>query len=286
MEDAAIRSAEQVGRPEAAEALREAKSAYRAWVEAFDNDYIRPFRDASNQDFSKLFKSSLDLDESNMVRRILNLSENGERLGNASVREIVEKNLSKYLENPRSAHGREFDKAMRELEAVITPEQAQQIRTAIAQGQGRPPFRARSTPPRALTNDERIAAKYIGKEPEDIQRLMNTRSGIKQLRQDLNTPKKQEAFKRLQQQKMRSIMREGNIEKEFTGDDLYRFLNKEHNYELFSEMLGETETEALRQSAKEIGKRQVKSEVRNKKVSKAAHKVAAFKTLEILLNLL
>lgn len=286
LQNAAIRSAEQLGRNDAAEALREAQQAYRAWVEAFDNDYIRPFRDASNQDFSKLFKSSLDFDESNMVRNILQLSENGERLANASVREIVEKNISKYLENPRSATGRDFEKSMRELEAVITPEQAQQVRHAIVRAQRRPPFRARSTPPRPLTNDERIAAKYLEKDPEDIQRLMNSRSGIRQLRQDLNTPEKRSAFRRLNQQKMRSILRDESIDKEFTGNDLYKLLNKETNYELFSEMLGESETEGLRQAAKDIGKRQVKSELRKQKASKAIHKVAAFKALDIILNLL
>jgi len=286
LQDAAIRSAEQMGAPEAAEALNEARSAYRAWVEAFDNDYIRPFRDASNQDFSKLFKSALDFDESNMIRNILNLSENGQRLGAASTREIVEKHLGKYFENPRSATPREFDKVVRELEAVITPEQAQQIRDQFREAQRRFGFRAREAPKRQPTNDERIAAKYEGKEPEDIQKLMNKRSGIKQLREDLNTPQKQATFQRLQQQKIRSILREGNIEKDFTGDDLYRFLNKEHNYELLSEMLGESETEAMRQAAKEIGKSQVKSELRKKNVSKAAHKVAAFKALEIILGIL
>lgn len=286
LQDSALRSAETAGRPDAAEAINEARAAYRSWVEAFDNDYIRPFRDGSNQDFSKLFKSALDFDESNMIRNILNLSENGQRLGSASTREIVEKHLGKYFENPRSATPREFDKVVRELEAVITPEQAQQVRDQFRQAQARPPFRATETPKRALTNDERIAAKYEGKEPEDIQKMMNKRSGIKQLREDLNTPQKRATFERLKQQKIRSILREGNIEKEFTGDDLYRFLNKEHNYELLSEMLGESETEALRQSAKEIGKQQVKSELRKKNVSKAAHKVAAYKSLEILFNLL
>lgn len=285
LQDAAIRSAEQMGAPEAAQALNEARSAYRAWVEAFDNDYIRPFRDASNQDFSKLFKSALDFDESNMIRNILNLSENGQRLGAASTREIVEKHLGKYFENPRSATPREFDKVVRELEAVIAPEQAQQVRDQFRQAQKRLPFRARQETKRALTNDERIAAKYEGKEPEDIQNMMNKRTGIKQLREDLNTPQKRQIFERLTKQKMRSILREGNIEKDFTGDDLYRFLNKEHNYEIFSEILGETETEALRNSSKEIGKQQVKSELRKKNVTKAAHKAASYKTLEILLGL-
>ncbi len=285
LQDAAIRSAEEMGHPEAAEALNNARMAYRSWVEAFDNDYIRPFRDTSNQDFSKLYKSAMDFDEANMVRKILGLSDNGQRLAAASTREIVEKQLSKFFENPRSVSPREFNTILRELEAVITPEQAQQIRDQFTNAQQRPPFRAK-TPQKKLTNDEKIAARYEGKEPEDIQHMMNRRSGIKQLREDLNTPQKKAIFERLKQQKIRSILREGNIDKDFTGDDLYKFLNKEHNYELLSEMLGESETEVLRQSAKEIGKEQVKSELRNKGIKSVTNKVVAYKTLELILNLL
>lgn len=287
LQDSALRAAETTGQPEAAEAINEARNAYRTWVQAFDNDYIRPFRDASNQDFSKLFKSSLDLDEANMIRNILGITPQGQQLANASTREIVEKHLSKYFENPRDVNPRDFDTTLRELEAVITPEQTQQIRDQFHEASRRPNIRARQQPPRPPTNDERIAARYENNQPEDIQKMMDSRSGIKQLREDFsNTVQKRQVFQRLTQQKMRSILREGNIEKEFTGDDLYRFLNKEKNYELFSEFLGETETEALRQSAKEIGKDQVKKEVRKKNITKAAHKVAAYKTLEIVLGLL
>lgn len=287
LQEAALRAAETSGTPEAAEAINQARAGYRQWVEAFDNDYVRPFRDASNQDYSKLFKSALDFDESNMLRKILSTTGKGRELADASVREIVDKNLSKFFDNPRGANPREFDKAVRELEAVISPEQAKQIRSQFRDASSRTDIRARQQPKRQPTNDERIASKYLDKKPEDIQSMMNSRSGIKELREDFSsTPQKQQVFDRLSKQKMRSILREGNIEKEFTGDDLYKFLNKEKNYEIFSELLGETETEALRQSAKEIGKDQVKSEVRKKNVTKAAHKVAVFKTLEILLGLL
>lgn len=290
LQDAALRAAESTGQPEAAEAINEARSAYRTWVQAFDNDYIRPFRDASNQDFSKLFKSSLDLDEANMIRNILGVTERGQQLSNASTREIVEKHLSKYFDNPSAINQRDFNTALRELEAVITPDQAQQIQQqfqgASRNATRRPNIRARKPVPRQPTNDEVIAARYEKNKPEDIQKLMDSRSGIKQLRKDFSdTQTKREVFDRLSKQKLRSILREGNIEKEFTGDDLYRFLNKEKNYEIFSELLGESETEAIRKSAKEIGKSQVKSEVRKRNISKAAHKVAVYKTLEMVLAL-
>lgn len=287
LQDSALRAAESSGNSEAAEALNEARAAYRSWAEAFDNDYVRPFRDSSNQDFSKLFKSALDFDESNMLRKILNISENGQQLSKASQREIVEKHLSKFFENPRTNNQREFDKTLRELEAVITPDESKAIREKFNEVKKRIDIRAKQAPKRAQTNDELIASRYEGNKPEDIQNMMNSRSGIKQLREDFSDSKiKKEVFERLSKQKIRSILREGNIEKEFTGDDLYKFLNKEKNYELLSEILGESETEMLRQSAKEIGKAQVKSEVRKKNITKAAHKVAAYKTFEVLLGLL
>ena len=291
VQDAALNAARSSGAPEAAEAINEARNAYRMWVEAFDNDYVRPFRDSSNQDYSKLFKSSLDFDEHNMLRRILNTTPRGQELLQGSTREIVEKNLGKFFENPKTANLKDFNAAVRELESVITPEQAQEVRDLFREAVNRP------NAPRAIyrathqvrqpTSQESIAAKYLDKKPEDIQKMMNSRSGIKELRKDFSgTEQKKELFETLSKQKMRSIMREGNIEKDFTGDDLYKFLNKESNYEIFSELLGETETEALRKSAKEIGKAQVKSEIRKEKISNVTNKFVSFKILKNLLDIL
>jgi hypothetical protein len=286
LQDAALGAAESSGMPEAANAINEAKSAYRMWVEAFDNDYTRPFRDTSNQDYSKLYKSALDFDESNMLRRIMDTTPEGKALMRASTRDIVEKHLSKYFDNPSAANPREFDKAVRELEAVISPEQATEVRDLFKEAAKNPNFKAtKPSPIHKSTPEEVIAGKYQDKTPEDIQNMMNSRSGIKQLRENFKGSEQQrKLFDTLSKQKMRSILREGNIEKDFTGDDLYKFLNKEKNYEIFSEILGESETESMRLAAKEIGKEQVKQEIRKKNISKAVHKVAAIKSLEILLG--
>lgn len=287
VQDAALSTAENFGNAEAAEAINAARQGYRTWVQAFDNDYIRPFRDKSNQSYSKLFKDSLNTDNLNVVRNILNMTPRGQELSNGLIREHVENNLSKYFENPRSSNSPEFIKTLRELESVVTPEQAQQIKNSFQQRSKKLDVRARAIPKRQPTNDEVIAARYQNSKPEDIQNMMNSRSGIKQLRNDFSdTPQKSQVFERLKQQKMRSILREGNIEKDFKGDELYRFLNNEKNYELFSEMIGESETEILRQTAKDIGKTQVRSELRRKGISQAANKVAAYKILETVLSLL
>ena len=97
------------------------------------------------------------------------------------------------------------------------------------------------------------ASTYSGKEPEYILQRLNNRSGIKQLRKDLSP----EIFDTITKQKMRSILREGNIEHSFSGDSMYQVLNKESNAEIFRELIGEKETNAARDAAKKIGKKQM-----------------------------
>ena len=67
---------------------------------------------------------------------------------------------------------------------------------------------------------------------------------------------------------------------------MYKFLNKESNYELMSELLGENETEILRAEAKNIGKAQMKKELAQKRYRHIANKLIAYKTIGILLPLL
>ena len=287
IQNSVITGAEKAGNQQAVEAFGEARQAYRSWVEAFDNPYVRPFRDQSNQDVSKLFKGSLDLDESNMLRNILNLTPRGQELANASVRSIVEKNLQSFFKNPQNYTLPEFNIALRELEAVITPQQSQQIRDQFREATQRPNIRARKTSKPEPTNDQNIAAKYLEKKPEDIQKLMNSRSGIRELKKDMSTKKiNQEVFERLKQQKIRSILREGNIEKNFTGEELYKALNKEKNYELLSELLGENEIEELRLAAKEIGKKQVKQELKKTKLTSIGKKYLGYKIIGTILALI
>lgn len=95
---------------------------------------------------------------------------------------------------------------------------------------------------------ERIA-KHQGTKPEDLLQKLNSRSGIRELRKEY--PKN--IFDQMTKSKMREILREGNIEKNYKGKDLYNVLNKRSNNELFSEIIGEAETEAAQKLAKQFG---------------------------------
>ena len=289
IQDSVQRAAKASGNQEAAEAITEARSAYKTWAETFDNDYVRPFRDASNHDYSKLYKSSLDFDEHNVLRKILNLSEDGTLLADASTRDIVEKNLSKFFKNPREHTQREFNTAIKELGAIMNPNQQELIKKEFAEASKRINVRARKIEkpikePPPPTPEEIRAAKYEKSTPEDIQRMMNSRSGIRELRKDFSdSPKKRQLFEKLKLQRMRSIMRGGEID---SGTSLYKFLNKEHNAELFYEFIGEEATEEMRLLAKEIGEKQLKQELRKESLKASAKRLAGYKALELVFHLI
>lgn len=242
LEEAASNAAKESGNEEAYNSIKEAKALYKDWAQTFDSDYIRPFRDATNKDFSKLFKGSLDLDEANVLKDILGKSPDGQKLVQASKRELVEKNLSNFFEKPQSYSNDDFKKSLRELEAVISPEEKQSLLEKFKAAQPDPiKFRAKKSP-KAVTKAEKQTAKYLDKTPEDIGKMLNTRSGIKKLKQDLSkTPKGKQLFEMNVKQKARSIMKEGDIHKKSTAKEYYEVLNKEKNREIMAEILGEEE---------------------------------------------
>lgn len=102
---------------------------------------------------------------------------------------------------------------------------------------------------------EKLVKEEMAKIPDadSILGMLNSRSGIRELKKITS----EQNFNTITKQKMRSILRENNIEKELTGDSLYRVLNNEKNYEIFSEIIGEQETEAARLAAKFAGKREI-----------------------------
>lgn len=249
LQDAAIAAAER-NNPEAATALREAQTAYRDWVTVFDNDYIRPFRDLSNRDFSKNFKTLMQSDNYNVVREILETTPGGQEFSRGIRREIVEDKLAPFLKDPKKANIRDFDKTIRELEAISPAEELSGIRREFMQSRKGPPFiRARVQEKPAL----RAAEKAMNMTLEDIQKEMNSVSGIMRIRDKL--PKT--IYEPVAQSKVHSILHENQISKKFTGNDLKRVLNKEAENNLLSTLIGEEAVEDARLVAEKLGDRQM-----------------------------
>jgi hypothetical protein len=208
IQTSAIEGARSTGNLEAVAANQEARRAYASWANTFDNDYIRPFRDTSNHDYIKLYESLQNPDKFNQVSHVLDLSPRGQELAKADISSIVEQKVGKFLKNPRKADTKEFNQALRDLESVagVSGEQVQQVRNLFNQAKKSPNFAAR---PEGITTAQQSAAKYAKKKPEDIQNMLNSRSGIKELRQDLSrTETGRKLFDINTRQKMRSILRD------------------------------------------------------------------------------
>jgi len=115
--------------PEALAARQAANQSHAEWAQTYNNEYIRPFLDKSNKDYEKLFNSSLKPDELNQLRTALQ-SPKGQEYINAIVREIVEREIAPYTKQGK-INARELDNTLRRLEAVVSPEQAKQIKQAL-----------------------------------------------------------------------------------------------------------------------------------------------------------
>lgn len=271
VQNAVLRSAQQSGATEAVEAFNLARNSYREWSELYNNDYVRPYRDTSNYDMSKNFKKLEDLDNFNVVSRLLDRTPEGQIMTNSIRREIADKHLSKFFENPRNINQRQLDKSLRELEAVLTPEQITQIRTSFTEQQRRFPHRVRTyrPPPTPL---EVQTEKYTGKKPEFIENMMNSRSGIRQLREDLDkSDASRNLFNKHASEKVKDILYEGNTNLKLSGNRVSEILNKTKNRELIVELVGEEAFNAEMNAMQQIGEKEVRREDLIKFLKKSAY---------------
>lgn len=305
LEEAAEFAARANGKTEAVEANVEARRLYREWSQDYNNDYIRPYRDTSNVDYSGIFKKAANsTDEFNALNNILSRSNSGQQLASVTRRAAVETRLGKFLENPHAANGRDFEIALRELGAVISPQEANAVRNVFHKGRAQPElikkkpsvpklkeipeqkipeFKKEEPVPKVIkkaeiahrkfeeTPEMKIAAKEMGKPTEDIRKLADTPSGLKKLKE--NTSK--DVFKKIGQQRVQEILFEGKVKPQLSGKKLFETINKGDNYSMLSEILGETETAELLDAAEKLSDKVVTKE----NILKYAKKAAFVKTL-------
>lgn len=282
IEDAITMGAHFVRNEAAAEANQASRAAYKKWAQDYDNPYIRPYRDVSNFDYSKTFRGSLNVDEYKMLDNILSRSNASQHLSQTTKRALVEKQLGKFLDNPQDAIGKEFEQAINELTPILSSQEKISIRNEFHAARNEPKLVSKSprhpdlkeypkevkiplAPSKTSTKEineakipiktqvketpeMQIASKEMKMEPEEIRKLSDSPSGLKKLKERLS----KEIFQKIGKQKVKDILFEGNVKRQFTGKELYKTINKGKNYELISEILGESETNDLLQAAEQI----------------------------------
>lgn len=268
LDRAAIRAIENNGGN--AELQRLANRKYGEWANKYANDDVSPFLERTVNNPESLFRQSID-DEGayRAVQSALHDSPRAKEFTDAMARQVAEKKMGKFKDDEIGSS--EYRRALRNLEALIGHENSAAYDQALRQAI-RIPRPKDIVPTNTKESSKKLAhritsvpestkiamkvAKYKDTNPEEIISKLKSRSGIKELKKDF--PKK--SFDMLVEQEARSILHEGKIEKTFAGDDLYRILNKESNFEIFAEILGTEEANLLREAAKNIGKQNMSSE--------------------------
>jgi len=280
--------------PGALEKFQNARNLYREWATLFDSDYIRPIRNLSNKDFSKMFRNVLDFDEFRVLQNVLEHTPEGIQLSNSLKRSLIEKNLDKFMKNPRMIDTKEFNKALRELRTIISPQEEESIREVFNQARKevpkesikvkepvkpklkeapeevkvplftkKPPVKKEITQVKIPAkkaekpSPEMIAAsKKMNITPEKAMSMTDTPTGIKNLKNELNkTETGKKIFNKLAKDKVKNILFEGKVQHKFTGGELYRIINKGDNYAVLSEILGEATAEELLNASSQIGEK-------------------------------
>ncbi|MEK6882415.1 MAG: hypothetical protein AABY22_22535, partial [Nanoarchaeota archaeon] len=185
-------------------------------------------------------------------------------------REISEKHLKKFFENPRNINKRELDKTIRELEAVLPKSQIDAIRKSFEDAPKRFPGKARVIKfPEEINS--KVIEKYTGHKSEKIDQMMNTRSGIIEIRQDLSkTDATKEAFNTLAKEKVTQILQEGKVVSNPTGQELYNILNQMKNRELLLELVGQEALDAEFEALRQIANKKVNKDMMIKIIKKGA----------------
>lgn len=270
--------------------VQKADKMYAQWADRFLGDEISPFMSKKILNPESLYNTVVENPGSyRAVKDAIGSRKNPviEKID----RDIVETRMSKYYKDSAKVGTEEYVSDLKNLNELIGKEKTAEVdsllrsRAKTREAKFKSEQIIKEAPkknkPSTETKLDALAKKvseHSKLKPEDILDKLNNRSGIKQLRKDLN----HNSFDTLTKQKMRSILREGNIEKKFKGDDLYKILNKEKNFEIFSEIIGEEATEVAREAAKSAGKRQIAAE----SVKDLAKKKLLLKFLGIVVNVL
>jgi len=104
-------------------------------------------------------------------------------------------------------------------------------------------------------------AKFLGTEPESVETAMKTRSGIRNLKEDLlKTKNGKKIFDSLKKDRIKNIFDEGQINKTSTGKDLFRVINDQKTYGILEELAGKEETKQLYDLIENLNKKKSFSE--------------------------
>jgi hypothetical protein len=239
LENSAERAAIQSGNEAAVVSLQKARGKYREWTQLYNNKYIRNYRNTSNHRPKKTFENSLNIDDYRKLDQVLSRTNAGQQISAQTRRELVEKELGSFFENPRSVNKKKFNKALSEMEPILKPGEEQAIRGAFNEArktpvlQGKKLSHAQKPKEPKLKSIDRVDNIPIFKKPKsNIQEITEVKLPVRQ--EVKPTPAMKAASKKMK------VTPEDVMKKADTPTGLKELktdlMKREHGKELFEEI--------------------------------------------------
>jgi hypothetical protein len=242
--------------------MKHADKTYGEFADMFMNDELSPFLERRIRNPESLFRKAVS--DEGTYRALRDALKKNPTLIHKLEREIVDSRMNKYYKKPNLIGSKEFNQDIRELEGLIGKPKTNKVKNSL-------------TKQKNILNKERVAfdkkvesyekkkeiskiarekikqstniknaSAVLKKSPEEIIHMMDSRSGIRELKQKLESMGKKELFNRLAEQKSLEILRGGNVlPKNIKGSDILEKVGKGKNYEIMSELHGKERVNQL-----------------------------------------
>ena len=292
--DSAYAAAEASGIPEAESSLRAANEAYTQYNKIYNNKYINPLRDPGNRDYIKFYDELVsNQDYFREVEKAIGHTEEGANLLKQAQRDLADKKLSPFVKEPALIRTPGYRKTIKELSDTIPAKQMKSVKSGMEElvpkklrksGKDLTPAPKQPIDSKKLLDqsekDIKAMARYGNKRTEEVRTLLDSRTGIRQLKRDLSGSKRgMEIFNKNAKMKAGEIVRGNKVKGDYTGNTIKKTLNETKNYELLSELTSPAEAEQALEIAERLGKKQVTRD----NIAKMGKRYAGYRALRFIL---
>lgn len=267
--------------------LKDADRAYAQMADRFFNDEIKGFLEKRIRNPESLYRKALQDEGTYRAVKDALGPKNSKSIAKLE-RGIGEEAISPYLKDPSKIGSKEYNDTMANLEGLIGKQKTANVKSKLER-------KKVTTPPKhpkeakTKLHSEKItsstqmkASKYLGKTPEVVEKMMNSRSGIRQLREDLNNKGLPNLFDKLAEEKFVEISRAGDVSrKKITRSDLHDEVVKPHNYDIISEIYGREAAERLIEETAEAARKNKYQKISIEIVKVVARLLGAGKLVKI-----
>lgn len=280
------------------EARQNARDTYRGFKEIAEDKNIAELRRQNNLDYNQIHDLvSKDLDSFTAFQRAMTLYQDREGwdLSQLAKKELVNKHLGKYIENPRLARGRQFHEELRDLDYILAPHESASIREAFENERrqitrnpllNRKVSKNKAEKQSQPSQPKKISLPFENMTNEQLYKHGETITGYRELKGELLKTKGGKEIV----DKMSDAFA---YEKMFGGEEpsydaMRKALGNRHKKEFLVETLGAKQVENLEVAirtldhfAEEYSKLSPKQQIRWKK---AAKDIVSFKTIKAVLS--